>query len=94
MSSNARSCSAMTTDELLVTKSTRHPAARIRATASGEPGIASLESQTTPSRSQSTVDAFVPAAIGVVAVMGVIVARAALTGANLWGCRASSPSPP
>ena len=43
--------------ELLVTNSTRWPAARSRATASAEPGMARWASQTTPSRSQMTVGA-------------------------------------
>ena len=43
--------------ELLVTKRTRWPAARSRAMASAEPGMARWASQITPSRSQMTVGA-------------------------------------
>ena len=48
-------CSSRRAAELFVTKTTRRPDARSRATASDDPGIGSWASQTTPSRSHSTV---------------------------------------
>ena len=87
IAASAASWSATTENELLVTNSTRRPDARSRAIASGEPGIAWRDSQTTPSRSQRTKR------IGADAVVhGARCSRRARP-ANLCRCPASNRSP-
>ena len=54
IAASAASCSSTRAAELLVTKSTRCPAARNEAIASTDPGIGWWANQMTPSRSQST----------------------------------------